>query len=935
MYKIIATAWMALVCMTGWAQTETASHDNSRDVKPIIYEDYWDLGPYSFINDEGEPDGFNIDLVKMIFRKLDLPYIIRLKSSTDVFTDIRNGKADLTCGMYAPFHDHVGYYSKSVLCLFTHSVLMPKSSNANVSTFNHLKDKRLIVHNGSFSHRKLIESGIEQNVVPFEDMKDAVVRVSAQDSGMVLWNTMCLQFLQRKCHLDNLKLQPVNMEHGEYRFISSDSALLVRIDSVFSELQNNDELNAINKKWFYPEKSNNNLSRYTWYSIYIILAMALVVLLFTLWYRIKKKKLRRMLNTQNARLSLYLNSGNTYLWRYDVANDFFFLFSKDHKPDRVVSPDEFSAYYDPEDYLLIDSAIKDIVAGKEQAKILSVKCHKIGMPNDTNFFNLKIMVMHEEKGKAMTLLGIQQNITEHIRKHINTRNLLLKYKYVFNTAMADMLYYDADGRLVDLNDRACETFGITDKNKLCNLGATAFKFDLFKELLGLNEDSIWVSTVLDLDIIDQYPEIGNLMTRRGKVYYEIRFLPIIGDNGEVACYFAVGNDISDMVKEIHEERKHTKEIERASADIKKYIESINATLEECDMQVVIYDPHTHEATITYDMHKQPAVFTQQRCLRLTSPECRYKIGRVFEMMDRRINKPMQMLLHTTVRTKDGKGKYYTVNVVPMLKHKDSHYFCLLRDVSKDKEYDLQLEMETRKAEEAETLKNSFLKNMSYEIRTPLNAVVGFSELYASPHAPEDEPLFARLIKENTDLLLKLVNDILFLSRIDANMVTVNNKPTEMVAVFKSNCKMGVDKILSPDVNMRIESRHQSLMLNTDPEHLGFVINTFAQMSAIHTAKGDIVMRMGFHSGTLTMVFDDTGEGMREEILKNLFSRDFSKRKDTPNDADLKLLICNELVTLMGGRIDVESSIGKGTTVWVNIPCEPVEDNNDNNEIAQS
>ena len=928
-FKIVVAALLTMVSAIGTAQPGIKGNSDSHDIRPIIYEDSWDLGPYAFINDEGEPDGFNVDLFTMMCRKLNIPYIIRLKNSADVISDIKNGKADLTFGMYAPFHDHVGQYGKSVLCLFTHSVLAPKSSNLNINSFNSLKDKRLIVHNGSFSHHKMVELGIHQNMIPFEDMKDAAVRVSAQDSGMVLWNTMCLKFIQRKCHLDNLKLYPVNMEHGEYRFISNDSVLLSKLDSLFTELQNNEELNAINKKWFYPDNENNKeFSNYVWSAAYIMLAIALVILLYTLWYRAKKRMLKRMLNTQNARLALYLNSGNTYLWRYDVANDIFLLFSKDNKPNRIVSPDGFAAYFDSNDYQLIDEAIKDIIAGKDKARIMSVKCHKIGVTNSIHFFNLKIMVLREENGKPMMLLGIQQNITEHIRKHINTRNLLLKYRYVFNTAMADMIYYDANGKLIDLNDRACETFGVTNKHALCsNNDISVFEFNLFKEIIESGEDSIWVTSLLNFDIIDNFPSISHLMKRRGKVYYEIRFLPIIGDNGEVACYFAVGNDISDMVKQIREEEQRTKEIERASAEIKKYIESINSTLEECDMQVAIYDPHTHEATITYDMHKQPAVFTQQKCLRLISPEYRHRIGRVFELMDRRINKPMHIMLHTTIRTKEGKGKYYNINVVPMLKDKKSHYFCLIRDVSKEKEYDMKLEMETRKAEEAETLKNSFLKNMSYEIRTPLNAVVGFSELYDSPHAKEDEPLFAQQIKENTDLLLRLVNDILFLSRIDANMVTINNKPTEMVAVFTTNCQLGMEKMLKPKVNTRIESRYKSLMLNTDAEHIGFIINTFARLAALFTHEGEIIMRLGFHNGNLAMIFDDTGVGMDKDSLHNLFSRDFNSRKDTPNDTDLKLLICNELVNMMGGRIDVESSIGKGTTIWVNIPCELVEDNN--------
>ena len=89
-----------------------------------------------------------------------------------------------------------------------------------------------------------------------------------------------------------------------------------------------------------------------------------------------------------------------------------------------------------------------------------------------------------------------------------------------------------------------------------------------------------------------------------------------------------------------------------------------------------------------------------------------------------------------------------------------------------------LKKETAKAQEAEQVKSTFLLNMSYELRTPLNAVIGFAELFGTEHNEEDEPLFAEEIKKNTNTLLRLINDILFLSRLDAKMIEYNYLETD-------------------------------------------------------------------------------------------------------------------------------------------------------------
>ena len=130
-----------------------------------------------------------------------------------------------------------------------------------IGKFKDLAHYRLIVHENSFSHHAMMKADIDHNIIPYDDMKEAVFHANTNDSISVLWNTMSLKWLLNKYHLTNLKLTPVNMQHGEYRFISNDTILLAKLDSVFNEMTINDELQAMRNKWFYPEYRDTEIGR--------------------------------------------------------------------------------------------------------------------------------------------------------------------------------------------------------------------------------------------------------------------------------------------------------------------------------------------------------------------------------------------------------------------------------------------------------------------------------------------------------------------------------------------------------------------------------------------------------------------------------------------------------------------------------------------------
>jgi ABC-type amino acid transport substrate-binding protein len=217
---------------------------------PLVYEDAWDLWPYVFLNENGEPVGYNVDLLKLIFKELNIPYRIKLKPTQDALDDLKAGRADLMCGMDAHFHNEYAQYGKSVIQMFTHSVVHRKNEPLMVKTIDDLATQSVIVHDGSFSHHLMIERGWGRNAIPYNDMQEAIQYAHNTEGSQIVWNTLSLKWLIYKFHYDDLELTPVNIPHGEYKFMSNDARLLEKVDSVFSWLNSTGRLQPLQNKWF-------------------------------------------------------------------------------------------------------------------------------------------------------------------------------------------------------------------------------------------------------------------------------------------------------------------------------------------------------------------------------------------------------------------------------------------------------------------------------------------------------------------------------------------------------------------------------------------------------------------------------------------------------------------------------------------------------------
>lgn len=302
--------------------------------------------------------------------------------------------------------------------------------------------------------------------------------------------------------------------------------------------------------------------------------------------------------------------------------------------------------------------------------------------------------------------------------------------------------------------------------------------------------------------------------------------------------------------------------------------NINYCLEVSHIWLTRYFPATKMLEITHDPNKPAMKLSQIRCVRVVDESCHENVIRLLNSMDKYRAGKFDIKVKTVFSDNKQRELYLHLTGIPILgaDGKIDHYYGLCRNISKTEESERRLKLEMEKARDAETVKNAFVKNMSYEIRTPLNAVMGFAELFEYDHAPEDEPIFMNEIKQNSDLLLRIVNDILTLSRIDSDMVEIVTAPIDFAEIFAAHCMSGWTHELTENVKTTIESPYEHLVVDIDASHLGQVIEIITANAAHFTHNGNISAKYEYHHGELTISVEDSGEGIEKDVLKTMFQK---------------------------------------------------------------
>ena len=246
---------------------------------------------------------------------------------------------------------------------------------------------------------------------------------------------------------------------------------------------------------------------------------------------------------------------------------------------------------------------------------------------------------------------------------------------------------------------------------------------------------------------------------------------------------------------------------------------------------------------------------------------------------------------------------------------------LLQNIQELKDHEQEL-IESRELAEQAELKQSFLNNMSHEIRTPLNAIVGFSDMLANEpeFSDEERQEFVDIINTNTKLLLKLVGDVLELSRIESgNLSFIFQR--ESVRQLLDDVYQTHSLLIQPPLQFLKDFPPEDVQVNVDPMRLTQVLTNFLNNANKFTKEGSIQLGYCCPSGMseVHLYVEDTGIGIPHSEQKIIFER-FYKRSEFSQGVGLGLSICVLIVEKMGGRIELRSEEGRGSRFTVVLPC---------------
>lgn len=250
-----------------------------------------------------------------------------------------------------------------------------------------------------------------------------------------------------------------------------------------------------------------------------------------------------------------------------------------------------------------------------------------------------------------------------------------------------------------------------------------------------------------------------------------------------------------------------------------------------------------------------------------------------------------------------------------------HYlYGIATNINKHKEIQAQLAEALAKAQHSDKLKSAFLANMSHEIRTPLNSIVGFSSLLVETENEEEKKEFSSIISANSELLLRLIDDILDLSKMESELVDYNPAEFDLATYFDEMAITMKQLLKKPEIEFIVINPYKKCILEGDKNRLTQLVTNYVTNAIKYTVKGYIKMGYIYIGGGIKVYIEDSGIGIPDNQKNRLFKR-FEKLNDFAQGTGLGLSICKAIAEGCGGTVGFESQEGVGSTFWAFWPLK--------------
>ncbi len=525
-----------------------------------------------------------------------------------------------------------------------------------------------------------------------------------------------------------------------------------------------------------------------------------------------------------------------------------------------------------------------------------------------------------EDGKPVNIIATITDETEVKQKEREVELVSERYKSIFENSIIGMSFYTPDGWLMDAN-RIMRQICHFDSDMGDAFFSKVNLFDMtpFNEVLDhVHPEDYWACS---LSVI---PE------RNMRVYLEISVHPIYDENDKLLYIAVTANDVTEernMYLNVLDNDARMKKINEA---IKNYEAELRYMLEASKMQTwrISLERETLEfynglntVVRSFNLQQMQKIFVDQE----------NDFVKALSNPSEALKKPLVYVgqMHPMVTQSSTENQWVQINCIPEFDEQGKLLgaFGVWRNINDLMRKQDQLRKETKRARESGEKKTLFLANMTHEIRTPINAIVGFSEVLSSLTGAEEKKEVIQIIKNNCDMLLRLINDILTASSLESGHMDIRPVEVDFAKTFNELFKSLQPRVQEPGVEFIKDNPYDTLPIKVDVERVSQVITNFLTNAVKYTHQGYI--KLGYRMETRTVegqqreglyaYCEDTGAGIPPEAQLKIFDR-FYKVDDFVQGTGLGLSICKAFTDACHGDIGVISEgKGEGSVFWMWIP----------------
>ena len=285
------TTMLCLLAVDAATAQDKALTERYNSKRPVTIACDWDKPPYEFLNNNGQPAGSNIDIMRTIMRELKLPCRFIMKEWGNAIKTFERGEADLILANVQRYRMPPYITSHNIINYNRIKVAVRRSDSIANVTQRMLEEGHAVFKPSDYAAKFFIEEdSMRASRIEFQSPKAALTGLVAGDNKYFVWGEAALKWKIKELNLDDIVLCSVSIPISEIHVIGRDRELVDEIDDHYSRLKQSGEVERIHNSWFYPERSESTTPPYT---IYATIAGLLTVMLFYLLYHLAKERVRK------------------------------------------------------------------------------------------------------------------------------------------------------------------------------------------------------------------------------------------------------------------------------------------------------------------------------------------------------------------------------------------------------------------------------------------------------------------------------------------------------------------------------------------------------------------------------------------------------------------------------------------------------------------